>query len=73
MATTRVILAQAGDSRVDGFAAVRVLDGHFAEEKVDKVVRLERADELGRVEPLGVVLHRAQSSQTRRVTRKATG
>ena len=40
--------------------AVDVLDGNFAEEKVDELIRFEGSDKFRQIEPLAVVLHGAQ-------------
>lgn len=70
LAAAQVVLAQSGHTRVHRLAAVHVLDGRFPKEEVHELVDLERANELGRVEPLGVVLHRPQSPRSRLAVRQ---
>ena len=58
--TSGVVLADARHAGIDDLAAVHVLDGHLAEEKVNVVIGFEGADEFRVVEPFAVVLHRPQ-------------
>ena len=58
--TSTPYLADPGDPGEDGLAAVDVLDGALAEEKVDVLAVREGTHEVGRVQLAGVVLLRAQ-------------
>lgn len=72
LAPAQVVFANSGHPRVDGLAAIAVLDGRLAEKEVNEMIGFDGADEFGHVQPLGVVLHRPQTALVVRRMRRAS-